>query len=155
MRRALELQRKQVHIILLISTVVLILFFTFIVRETLEIRHVGSRGVCLTPFRELKGLFTATNHWFYFWQIFLNILLFIPFGFMLSCNLYIQRRPNKLWLPILLSGLLVSISVEFLQYLSSRGYTEIDDVINNSLGAMFGWFLYDRMLKAARSKKKI
>ncbi|WP_369695106.1 VanZ family protein [Ruminococcus flavefaciens] len=155
MRRAIELQRKQVHIILLISTVILILFFTFIVRETLEIRHVGSRGVCLTPFREVKWLFTAPNHWFYFWQIVLNILLFIPFGFILSTNLYLYHRPRHIFLPTFLSGLFVSISVELFQYLTSRGYTEIDDVINNSLGAMFGWFLYDRMLKAARSKKKI
>lgn len=155
MRRAIELQRKQVHIILLISTIILILFFTFIVRETLEIRHVGSRGVCLTPFREVVGLFKEKNHSFYFWQIFLNILLFIPFGFILSTNLYLYHRPRHLFLPVLLSGLLVSISVELFQYLTSRGFTEIDDVINNSLGAMLGWLLYDKMLKASRGKKKI
>jgi glycopeptide antibiotics resistance protein len=154
-RRAIELQRKQVHIILLISTIILILFFTFIVRETLEIRHVGSRGVCLTPFREVVGLFKEKNHSFYFWQIFLNILLFIPFGFILSTNLYLYHRPRHLFLPVLLSGLLVSISVELFQYLTSRGFTEIDDVINNSLGAMLGWLLYDKMLKASRGKKKI
>ena len=147
--------RKQSHTLLLISTIILILFFTFIVRENLEIRHVGSRGVCLTPFMEWKSLFSASNHWFYFWQIFLNIILFIPFGFILSTNLYLYHRPRHLFLPILLSGLFVSIIVELLQYLTSRGYSEIDDVINNSMGAMLGWFMYVSMLKVARRKKKI
>lgn len=146
-------QRKSTHTILLISTIILILFFTFIVRETFEVRHVGSRGLMLIPFRELYSLFTAPNHSFYFWQIFLNILLFIPFGFMLSCYLYTYHRPQHLFLPILLSGLFVSVSVELLQYLTSRGLTEIDDVINNTAGAIIGWLAYDRMLKAVKRKR--
>lgn len=148
-----SITRKHVHTILLISTIILILFFTFIVRETFEVRHVGSRGVCLTPFSELYKLFTAQNHSFYFWQIVLNILLFIPFGFMLSCYLYKYHRSQHLLLSILLSGLFVSISVELLQYITSRGYTEIDDVINNTAGAIIGWFGYDRMLKAVKRKR--
>lgn len=131
-----SLTRKQAHTILLISTLLLILFFTFIVRETFEVRHVGSRGIMLIPFRELYSLFTSPNHSFYFWQIVLNILLFIPFGFMLSCYLYKYHRPKHLFLSILLSGLFVSFSVELLQYVTSRGFTEIDDVINNTFGAM-------------------
>ena len=98
------------------------------VRETFEVRHVGSRGLMLVSFREFYSLFTAPNCSFYFWQIFLNILLFIPFGFTLSCYLYKYHRSRHLFLPILLSGLFVSISVEIFQYITSRGFTEIDDV---------------------------
>ena len=54
---------------------------------------------------------------------------------------------------ILLSGLFVSVSVELLQYLTSRGFTEIDDVINNTAGAMIGWLAYDKMLKAVKRKR--
>ena len=149
----MTMTRKKSHTILLISTIILILFFTFIVRETFEVRHVGSRGVCLTPFREVVGLLKEKNHSFYFWQIVLNILLFIPFGFMLSCYLYTYHRPQHLFLPILLSGLFVSVSVELLQYITSRGLTEIDDVINNTAGAMIGWLAYDRMRKAVKRKR--
>lgn len=146
-------QRKKSHIVLLILTLILIIFFTFIVRETFEVRHVGSRGLMLVPFREFYSLFTAPNRSFYFWQIFLNILLFIPFGFSLSCNLYIYRQPHHLFLPILLSGLFVSISVELLQYITSRGFTEIDDVINNTIGTIIGWLIYDRILKVVKKKR--
>lgn len=149
-----SITRKRAHTILLISTLLLILFFTFVVRETFEVRHVGSRGLMLIPFRELYSLFTAPNHSFFFWQIFLNILLFIPFVFMPSCYLYIYHRPKHLFLPILLSGLFVSVSVELLlQYITSRGLTEIDDVMNNTVGAMIGWLAYDRMLKAVKRKR--
>ena len=148
-----RVQRKKSHTLLLISTIILILFFTFIVRETFEVRHVGSRGLMLIPFREFYSLFTAPNHSFYFWQIVLNILLFIPFGFMLSCYLYTNYRSQHLFLPILLSGLFVSISVELLQYITSRGFTEIDDVINNTVGSIIGWLSYDRMLKAVKRKR--
>lgn len=147
------IKRKQSHTLLVVLSLILILFFTFIVRETFEVRHVGSRGIMLIPFRELHSLFTSPNHSFYFWQIFLNILLFIPFGFMLSCYLYKYHRPQHLFLSILLSGLFVSVSVELLQYLTSRGFTEIDDVINNTAGTMIGWFGYDRMLKAVKRKR--
>lgn len=149
----MTMTRKKSHTILLISTIILILFFTFIVRETFEVRCVGSRGLMLIPFRELYSLFTAPNHSFYFWQIVLNILLFIPFGFILSCNLYMYRRAQHLFLQILLSGLFVSVSVELLQYLTSRGFTEIDDVINNTAGAMIGWLAYDKMLKAVKKRR--
>lgn len=148
-----RVQRKKSHTIFLISTIILILFFTFIVRETFEVRHVGSRGLMLIPFRELYSLFTAPNHSFYFWQIVLNIMLFIPFGFMLSCYLYTYHRLQHLFLSILLSGLFVSVGVELLQYITSRGFTEIDDVINNTVGSMIGWLAYDRMLKAVKRKR--
>lgn len=148
-----SITRKKSHTLLLISTIILILFFTFIIRETFEVRHVGSRGIMLIPFRELYSLFTSPNHSFYFWQIVLNVILFIPFGFMLSCYLYKYHRPQHLFLPILLSGLFVSVSVELLQYLTSRGLTEIDDVMNNTVGAMIGWLGYDRMLKAVKRKR--
>ena len=148
-----SITRKKAHTVLLISTLLLILIFTFIVRETFEVRHEGSRGIMLIPFRELYSMFKSPNHSFYFWQIVLNILLFIPFGFILSCNLYKYYRSQHLFLSILLSGLFVSISVELLQYLTSRGFTEIDDVINNTLGALIGWLAYDIMLKAVKRKR--
>lgn len=152
-KSVVSITRKRAHTILLISTITLILIFTFIVRETFEVRHVGSRGIMLIPFRELYSLFTSPNHSFYFWQIFLNVLLFIPFGFMLSCYLYTYHQSQNLFLPILLSGLFVSISVELLQYITSRGFTEIDDVINNTVGSIIGWLAYDRMLKAVKRKR--
>jgi len=86
------------------------------------------------------------NHSFYFWQIILNILLFIPFGFTLSTYLNCHKSNRPLFLSVLLTAFLLSASVEVLQYLTSRGFTEVDDVINNTLGAVIGWWGYERVL---------
>ena len=142
--------RKQAHLTLLISTIILILFFTFVIKETFEFRTTVSRGVCLTPFREFVAMIKQPNHSFYFWQIILNILLFIPFGFTLSTYLNCHKANRPLFLSVLLTAFLLSTSVEALQYLTSRGYTEIDDVINNTVGAVIGWWGYERVLKRRR-----
>ena len=34
---------------------------------------------------------------------------------------------------------LFSVSIETLQYITGRGITEVDDVINNTLGGVLGW----------------
>lgn len=146
MRRA-NITRKQAHLLLLIISFLLILFFTFIVRETFEFRSTGSRGISLIPFRELVAMIQQPNHSFYFWQIILNILLFIPFGFTLSTYLNCHKSNRPLFLSVLLTAFLLSTSVEVLQYLTSRGFTEVDDVINNTLGAVIGWWGYERVLK--------
>ena len=142
--------RKQAHLTLLISTFILILFFTFVIKETFEFRTTASRGISLTPFRELVAMIKQPNHSFYFWQIILNILLFIPFGFSLSTYLNCHKRSPHLLLTVLLTAFFLSTSVEALQYLTSRGYTEVDDVINNTLGAVIGWWGYERVLKVLK-----
>ena len=60
-----------------------VVFFTFVVRETLVPRTFGHRGAELRPFREYYSLFRYQNHFFWFKQIALNILLFVPLGILL------------------------------------------------------------------------
>ena len=122
-----------------------ILFFTLVVSETMALRHSGSRGLSLIPFTELYYMFIKPNHSFYFKQITLNIILFIPFGYTLTAVLEEKGVHNLR--PVLIAGFVLSASVEVLQYLTSRGFTEIDDVINNTLGAVIGWWGYNRVLK--------
>lgn len=143
----LVIHRKQAHLTLLLLCLLLILFFTFVIKETFEFRTTASRGVCLTPFREFVAMIKQPNHSFYFWQIVLNIILFIPFGFTLSTYLNCRKRSPYLFLSVLLTSFFLSTSVELLQYLTSRGYTEVDDVINNTVGAVIGWWGYERALK--------
>ena len=39
-------------------------------------------------------------------------------------------------------GSILSIAIEALQFLMMRGFSEIDDVIHNTLGCMIGYGLY-------------
>ena len=76
-------------------------------------------------------------------DIFLNILLFVPFGFGLSEKL---REAGRSWKSALaftfLAGALFSYTIEFLQiYIPSRD-SGWEDVCTNSAGAVAGFLLF-------------
>ncbi len=64
-----------------------------------------------------------------------NILLFIPLGFFLPLLWKIFYR--GLW--CITVGVLFSIAIEGVQYITKRGYTQTDDVVMNGLGTIIGY----------------
>ena len=71
----------------------------------------------------------------YFSYLFLgNIGWFMPFGFVLP--LIVKNMSAK---KIVLLTLLFSLVIEISQYVLMVGYTEIDDVILNTLGGLLGY----------------
>ena len=81
--------------------------------------------------RIVKGLFweVQTHQWHF---IILNILLFIPLGFLL--------RNATDSLGAVIYGFLLSVLIELTQYAFCLGECEIDDVLNNTLGCGLGLF---------------
>lgn len=74
--------------------------------------------------------------------IVLNILLYVPFGFLLDDSRHLSRHP---WLIVLL-GFLLSLATETVQLVTRLGTFEVDDLINNTLGTLIGVACY-RLLK--------
>lgn len=70
-------------------------------------------------------------------QILLNIVLFMPFGFLLPL---INQRFNK-WYNTIIFGFLVSLLIELSQLIFSIGIFDVDDLITNTLGTIFGFNL--------------
>jgi glycopeptide antibiotics resistance protein len=62
----------------------------------------------------------------YWTDIFLNMLLFVPVGFLIGGN------------KGLVIGIIISCLIETNQYFLHRGFCEIDDIINNTIGAAIG-----------------
>ena len=71
-----------------------------------------------------------------------NLILFMPFGFLL-CGATDQPRT----LRILLLGFLLSLSIELCQLLFWLGWFEVDDILHNVLGTYLGILLYWRTVK--------
>ena len=71
-------------------------------------------------------------------QIIINIVMFIPIGFLLPCcfKLYEKYR------CVLITAVIASVSIELLQLIFRIGLFETDDVINNVFGAMIGLGIY-------------
>ena len=66
-------------------------------------------------------------------DVLVNIVVFIPVGLLAGL---LSRR--HLVPKALLAGLLLSLAIEFSQLLWSRGVFDVDDIFNNSLGALIG-----------------
>lgn len=75
-------------------------------------------------------------------SLILNILFFVPFGYLIPCNFKWPRT----WWRVLLLALLLSITVEILQYVLHRGWFDIADPIYNCGGALIGYILYRKLL---------
>ena len=78
-------------------------------------------------------------------DFFLNVLLFVPFGFGLSAQLRKRGSSRRASLLLALAaGAVTSYVVEFLQlYIETRD-SGWGDVISNTSGAVAGFFLFDR-----------
>ena len=68
----------------------------------------------------------------------LNILMFVPFGFLLPLGI---RRLGRFW-KTWLAGFLLTLLIELAQLTLRRGVVEMDDIFNNLLGTMIGYGFY-------------
>lgn len=101
--------------------VLIILWITLFAREPMTTRI-------------FQGLFWEIEMG-YWNNIIQNILLFIPLGFLIG-----GKRG-------IISGVLLSIGIELTQYIAVLGYCELDDVLNNTIGAVIGSFLFKKFGK--------
>lgn len=69
----------------------------------------------------------------------LNIILFIPIGYLIS-SLIASKKNNQM--IAIFSGILFSLFIESMQYIFKRGIFDINDILNNTLGSIFGCLLY-------------
>lgn len=70
-------------------------------------------------------------------SIALNVILFIPLGYLLS-ELWKSKR-----VPVIMC-LVVTIAIEIVQLITCRGYFDVDDIISNYVGSVVGVFCYHR-----------
>lgn len=92
--------------------------------------------VNFVPFADEKNLR-------YFFQIGMNAVMFVPFGFLVP----MLWRCCRHWWAATLAGFSVSLVIELSQLFCFR-YTDVDDLLMNTLGALVGyclaWLLFHR-----------
>ena len=120
----------------------------------------------LQPFMSIVRLFTSpvadagevTGFFAWFMQgslpmagIILNILLYLPLGYLLAILF-----PNLRNWKILLIGCLCSVATELVQLFFEMGYCETDDVLYNTIGTAIGvwvWYLQSKRLNKPKSNE--
>ena len=114
-----------------VSRFLLLLYLAFIFYMTLY-RAPGTGHLILTPFWSYKLFFENVGLRM---EILNNIWLFIPLGALLG-RLY-PKDPFIFFMPTL-----ISVMIEFTQFLFDIGYCEFDDVFSNTLGGLIGIAIY-------------
>jgi len=70
-----------------------------------------------------------------------NIAVFIPFGIIMPLILSKRKRNNPI-ITIAIGAILLSLSIELIQYIMSVGVFDVDDLILNTIGALIGYYTY-------------
>lgn len=122
---------KKIVVVLFVIYIFAVLWITLIDRES------GNRRANLVPFWELANVIKGVERSFYIGQIFGNLVMLMPLGFMLPI---IRKVSLK---QMLLISFCFSAGIELTQFITGRGLMEFDDVFNNTVGAVLGYKVYD------------
>ena len=79
---------------------------------------------------------------------YLNILLFVPIG----CLVGLVARKYRVIYAVLV-GLFVSESIECIQLIWKRGVFDVDDLMNNTIGAMIGGLIAVAVINGTQRHK--
>ena len=77
----------------------------------------------------------------------MNVIVFIPVGMILGSLLRVkgswtsQATKSMTWLMVAIIGCGISVTIESLQFFFMRGFSEVDDVMHNTVGCLIGWFM--------------
>ena len=64
----------------------------------------------------------------------MNVVVFIPVGLLLGIAF-----KQMTWWKALMIGCVISVTIEALQFFLMRGFSEVDDVMHNTLGCLLGY----------------
>jgi glycopeptide antibiotics resistance protein len=70
-------------------------------------------------------------------EIIMNVVVFVPVGMLLPCAFR-----SMTWWKVVLIGGGISTIIELLQLLYKRGFSEVDDVMHNTIGCLMGYGIY-------------
>ena len=133
-----KIREQRVAVSILIPYLFLVFAATLLARRVRNDVHL-----IISPFWKIRAIMNggASRAWLRN-EFLLNVLLMLQIG-VLAPVFFINRR--FLWTVV--AGVGVSISIEMLQFLTHRGFAEIDDVIFNTLGVLVGFGIYSLIQK--------
>ena len=78
----------------------------------------------------------------------MNVVVFIPVGLLLG-----SAFKQITWWKALLIGCSISITIEALQFFFLKGFSELDDVMHNTVGCVIGFGFYSLIELSTRLRK--
>ncbi len=149
---------KSIKILMLIVSAVYLLF---LIRTLLRLDRApinlywGSYNYNVVPLKTITGYIQRYHHYnFNTWfnNLFGNILIFVPFGFITPYFIRFYRRVTR-FLVFMVCTIFI---IELLQITLHVGTFDVDDIILNSIGGILGFIFYlicSKALDAIRRKR--
>ena len=123
--------------ILFVFYLLLLIYLVFFVYVRQEVMAMGELQYNLVPFREIGRYYHYQNGNFNFLtltNLYGNILMFMPFGFLLPAFVPRLRR----FFPMVILAFFASLLIELMQLYTHRGVFDVDDIILNTIGGAVG-----------------
>lgn len=132
-KQKIAIGKKDVAVLLFFSV-----YMTFLLGVTLFNRHPEeSYRLELQPLWSYIEMISNSDP-FLGWQIFYNIVAFIPLGIFLPL---LSSRMRSLR-NVLICDILLSAAIECSQLIFKCGLCELDDVLDNAMGAVIGYAVW-------------
>ena len=149
-------KNRRINCILLICYTIAVLIITLGSRSFENETHVGWNPIAVYQ-RAIQSVIQGwkTGGWaeaikhlgWHRWQLMnnagLNILLFVPFGYLAPSVFSFLRH----WWRVLLTGLSFSLIVEGVQLITHLGWFDVSDLLHNTTGALIGYWIYWKWLR--------
>ena len=131
---------------------IFLIYITVVLGATIGSRVSNYSSVNLHLFSSYKDAYNnfSLGEWR---NIILNILMFVPIGFLLPL---IFKKCQCFYITYL-AGFFLTLFIEILQLITKRGIFELDDILNNTLGCAIGYgiiMIFISLFKRKKSNQK-
>lgn len=116
---------------LLIGIIYLLLLYQLVTNVDF---NSSQGGFNIIPFKEITR-YELSSTQFYI-NVVGNILLFIPFGYIVAAYI----KPKKIWTNMIIA-IIVSSTIELVQLKIGRSF-DVDDILLNTLGCIIGFLIF-------------
>ena len=131
---------------------IFLIYITVVLGATIGSRVSNYSSVNLHLFSSYKDAYNnfSLGEWR---NIILNILMFVPIGFLLP----LLFKKCQCFYITYLAGFFLTLFIEILQLITKRGIFELDDILNNTLGCAIGYgiiMIFISLFKRKKSNQK-
>lgn len=114
----------------------LIEYVLLIYCSTVFFRNTGGLQYDFMPFWSYFSYFRGENDRLLGENI-MNMVVFVPVGVLAGVTFR-----GMTWKKVLVIGICLSVGIEALQFVFRKGFSEVDDVMHNTLGCVIGYGLF-------------
>lgn len=104
--------------------------------STVFFRNSGKLQYDFIPFWSYFSYFKGENDRLLAENI-MNVVAFVPVGVLVGA---VFRAMS--WKKLLVIGICLSVGIEVLQFVFRKGFSEVDDVMHNTVGCLIGYGIY-------------